>query len=48
MAFLLVQIILYIQPKITLMKVDLDFNLNEDYMRLAVDELKNKLSKKYI
>jgi 3-methylcrotonyl-CoA carboxylase beta subunit len=48
MAFLLVQIILYIQPKITLMKVDLDFNLNEDKMRLAVDELKNKLSKIYL
>jgi 3-methylcrotonyl-CoA carboxylase beta subunit len=48
MAFLLVQIILYIQPKITLMKVDLDFNLNEDKMRLAVDELKNRLSKIYL
>lgn len=27
---------------------DLDFNLNEDKMRLAVDELKNKLSKIYL
>ena len=24
---------------------DIDFNLNEDKMRLAVDELKNKLTK---
>lgn len=30
------------------MKVDIDFNLNEDKMRLSVDELKNKLSKIYL
>ena len=27
---------------------DIDFNLNEDYMRLAVDELKAKLEKIYL
>lgn len=30
------------------MSTDLDFNLNEDKMRLAVDELKNKLAKIYL
>ena len=27
---------------------DIDFNLNEDKMRLAVDELKSKLQKVYL